>query len=228
MYKTDFYEVRTTDAGEVRFGPEYKFVKVYSKGVEIWDGGKNIYGAESFQHNVIGEKYNKLILIRWFFESDPCEQTVVEIDLATGTETRLDMNQRYWEAGHFNSFDGVFYRKSHIKDDLCKDFGTRTEFLLFERIREKIDKAFDWSVTAVKDCILVYAQTMRDNVALYNVRKQEVVEFMTLDIPLTERTAIFSRLDKRNNEVIVRCHDSLGDGKSGIEAGYDFYKIRFQ
>ncbi|HEU5146881.1 MAG TPA: hypothetical protein VFT90_09205, partial [Chryseosolibacter sp.] len=77
VYKTDFYEVRTTDAGEVRFGPEYKFVKVYSKGVEIWDGGKNIYGAESFQHNVIGEKYNKLILIRWFFESDPCEQTVV-------------------------------------------------------------------------------------------------------------------------------------------------------
>jgi hypothetical protein len=228
VYKTDLYEVQTSRAGEIRFGPEYKFIKVYSKGVEIWDGGQNIYGEESFQHNVLGEAYDKLILIKWFSESNPYEQAVVEINLATGKETKLDINQRYWEAGHFNSFDGMFYKKSDIKDYLCKDFAAKSDFLLYERINEKIKNAFSWTVTSIKDCILVYSRQTTDNVLLFNIRKKEIIDFHTIDFEVSERGTlnISSHLDKRNSELTIRYHDhEWGNDNKIANSNTKYFKI---
>lgn len=228
VYKTSLYEVKTSRAGEIRFGPEYKFIEVYSKGVLIWDGGKNIYGEESFAHNVIGEKFDKLILIKWFSQTDPREQAVVEINLATGRETKLDMNQRYWEAGHFNSFDGAFYRKSDIKDYLCKDFEAKTDFLLFERINEKIQDAFAWTVTSIKDCIMVYAKNPADNAILYNIRKKEIVDWATLDIDPSVK-GFSSFLDKVNDQLMIRCHYyDLDKDNRVINSKNDYFRIRLK
>lgn len=228
VFKTDLYEVQTARAGEIRYGPEYKFIKVYSKGVEIWDGGKNIYGAESFQHNVLGEAYDKLILIKWFSVSNPYEQAVVEINLATGKETKLDMNQRFWEAGHFNSFDGMFYRKSDIKDYLCKDFEAKSDFLLFERISEKIKNTFSWTVTSVKDCILVFTRQTTDNIFLFNIRKKEIVDFQTIDFEASERSivSISAYLDKKDSELTIRCHDhEWGSDNEITNSSTKYFKI---
>lgn len=231
VYKTDFYELQALWAGEIRFGPEYNFIKVYSKGTEIWDGGKNIYGAESFQHNVIGEAYDKLILIKWFSLSNPREQAVVEINLATGKETKLDMNQRYWEAGHFNSFDGMFYKKGDINDYLCKDFELKSDFLLHERISQKIEGAFSWTVTSVKDCILVYSRQAKDNVVLFNLRKKEVADFQTIDFDISKKGTprVSSCLDKKRSELLIRFHDhEWGVDNRIANHNEKFFKINFQ
>ena len=106
--KSDFFDVIKKYAGEIRFGPAYCTVKVASKGYEIWNGKDSKYGEESFIYNNLSEKYNRLILIKWYSQ-DPHEQQIVSVDLTTGIETPLVEHQRYYYAGHFQTFDGIFY-----------------------------------------------------------------------------------------------------------------------
>ena len=153
---------------------------------------------------------------------------VVEVDLATGRERTLVEHQRYWEAGHFNSFDAIFYRKSEIKDYLCKDLEAKTDFLLYERIKEKIKAAFQWGVTSITNTIIVFTREDKNNVVLYNIRKKEVVDYNTIDFHPSERGSLRSYLDKSTGQLIVHCSDfNLDSGNRIINSTCKYYKIRF-
>lgn len=228
VLKTDFYDIDLRFAGEIRYGPAYYHLKIYSREYEIWDGGRNIYSSESFKYNAVGDKYDKLILLKWFSTNNPYEQTVVEINLNTGMETALDMRQRYWASGHFYSFDGAFYKKNDIEDFLCKDFEYNIDFLLFERIRARIKSAFQWSISPVDDCIVVYSKEKQDNVVLFNIRKKEIIDYQTYDFELSERGCINSSLDKNSNVLIINTHDyELSEDNHIRNSRNKYYRIIF-
>lgn len=106
-------------AGEIRFGPPYFRIKAIGKDQELWNGKDAIYGGELFNKNILGELHNKLVLVKWT-SSHPNDQIVVAIDLLTGKETELTQKKRYFYAGHFYSFNGIFYSMGG-REVFCKN-----------------------------------------------------------------------------------------------------------
>jgi len=219
------FEVKSKYAGEIRFGPPYFNISVLSRENEIWTGRNSVYGGELFFHNILSERYKKLVLVKWLSKRDPNDQTIVLIDLENGRETEIFERQRYWWAGHFHSFDGIYYKKNNIKDILCRDFESRTDFLLFERINEKISNPINWSISSIENTIIVFSKAIKDNVILYNIRKKEVLETLTMPFELSNNGRIYTYLDKNSKRLLIQLNDYDLSSDNRIINKRDEYEI---
>lgn len=203
--KDDDVSIRCNYAGEIRMGPPYYEVEVFNNGQNIFKG--SIYGGEIFCENILSKKHNRLILVKWFSAIDPFEQVVVSIDLTSGKEDFLTTKGRYFTAGHFDSFDGIFYSKSGSKDTHCENFETNEKFLLNETLEKDIKDVFSWGLSPVKDTIIVITTDKKENVILYNLKNKKIEKACTINFELSENGKIRCFLDKKNGQVLLEFSD---------------------
>jgi hypothetical protein len=211
------YSVKCGYLGEVRFGPPYFAVNVFKDNEKIW--GDSTYGGELFCENIISEKYNKLILVKWFSLSDPNDQIVTEIDLETAKEKQITEKGRYFYAGHFNSFDGIFYHKRGVQDTICIDFESQETFLLQETLKHDIEHVLSWGLSPIENTIIVISNTKKENIILYDLKNKKILKRITVHYKLSENGKIRCYLDKKNESVLIQFsdYDVLVDGKISNE-----------
>jgi len=197
--------VQSNYAGEVRMGPPFYQVTVLNNQTEIFKDA--IYGGEIFCHNILSEKHNRLILVKWFSEVNPYEQVIVSIDLISGKEVFLTGKDRYFNAGHFDSFDGIFYSKSGITDTFCKNLETHETFMLEETLNKHINHFFSWGLSPLKDTIIVVTKEKKNNLIIYNLKNKKIESACTMDFDLSENGKISCFLDKENNAVLIEFSD---------------------
>lgn len=221
------FHVISNYAGEVPHGPPYYNIGVLCNGLKVWDGGNAIYGGEIFNHNILSAKHDKLVLVKWHSPNNPNEEIVVVVDLNTGTENHITGLDRYYYAGHFYSFDAVFYAMRGA-DLQCKDLVLNQNFQLFETMRPKIPDVIAWSICTHEDSILAFSKKSSDNVALFNLRSQQILEVATLPMSLSANEKIYSYLDKSSNSVIVHLHDyDLNENQNIINKRDSYFSIEY-
>ena len=198
--------VKSSYAGEIRMGPPYFYVKVEKNNSVIWKSD-SIHGGELFFKNILSERFKKLILVKWFSTMDPSQQTIVMIDLENGIEKEIVERQRYYWAGHFHSFDGIFYSDSNKDDIRCRDLENNSDFLLFERIKEKISNPISWSISDIDNTIIVFTNDTYDNVFLFDIRKKEIIDSLKMPMELSQNGKIYSFLDKDNGKLLIELKD---------------------
>ncbi|MCJ8153953.1 hypothetical protein MKJ01_09310 [Chryseobacterium sp. SSA4.19] len=197
--------VQSAYAGEVRMGPPFYLVAVLNNQKEIFKDA--IYGGEIFCHNILSKKYNRLILVKWFSEVNPYEQVISSIDLISGKEFFLTGKDRYFNAGHFDSFDGIFYSKPGTTDTFCKNLETNETFMLEETLNKDINHFFSWGLSPLKDTITVITKEKKNNVIIYNLKNKKIESACTMDFDISENGKISCFLDKENDMVLIELSD---------------------
>ncbi len=197
------YSLQCSYEGEIRMGPPYYFVEVLRNGNKIWNG--RTYGGEIFNKNIISAKYHKLILVKWY-SLDPNNEVVVEVDLETGKEKILTDDARYHYAGHFDSFDGIFYAATD-KDLICENFETKEKFLLNETLNRSLDNIISWGISPVRNTIIVVTGDKTHNVILFNLKNKLIVNMATMENNLSHDGRISCFLDKENERIIFEFND---------------------
>ncbi len=197
------YGIQCSYEGEIRMGPPYYFVEVLRNGNKIWSG--RTYGGEIFNKNIISAKYHKLILVKWY-SLDPNNEVVVEIDLATGIEKVLTKEARYHYAGHFDSFDGIFYAATG-KDLICENFETKEKFFLNKTLNKSIDNVISWGLSPIRNTIIVVTGDETHNVILFNLKNKLIVSTATMEHNLSSDGRINCFLDKENEKVVFKLSD---------------------
>ncbi len=197
------YSLQCSYEGEIRMGPPYYFVEVLRNGNKIWSG--RTYSGEIFNKNIISAKRQKLILVKWY-SLDPNDEAVVEIDLETGTEKVLTEQARYHYAGHFDSFDGIFYAATG-KDLICENFETQEKFFLNETLNKSIDNIISWGISPVRNTIIVVTRDETHNVILFNLKNKLIVSTTTMENNLSSDGRIHCFLDKENEKIIFEFND---------------------
>lgn len=199
------YSIDCDYLGEIRFGPPYFSVSVFNGTKKIWES--STYGGELFCNNIISARCNKLVLVKWFSSSDPDKQVVTEIDLKTGKEKYLTEEGRYTYAGHFDSFDGIFYSKSGVNDTICLDRETQETFLLNETLGKDIDNVFSWGLSPVENTIIVISNSEKENVILYDLKYKKILEAISMPYKLSENGDARCFLDKEKRSVLIELSD---------------------
>lgn len=197
--------IQSTYAGEIRMGPPFYQIAVLNNRKEIFRDA--IYGGEIFCHNILSKKYNRLILVKWFSEVDPYEQVIASIDLISGKEVFLTGKDRYFNAGHFDSFDGIFYSKPGITDTFCKNLETHETFMLEETLKKQINHFFSWGLSPLKDTITVVTKEKENNLITYNLKNKKIESACTMDFDFSENGRISCFLDKENDAVLIEFSD---------------------
>jgi len=198
------YTVTGSYMGEIPFGPAYIGVGVSQNGREIWSG--TTYGGDS-SGNLLSEKYNKLILVKWFSLKKPDEQAVVAVDLTTGKEKHLTGKGRYYQAGHFYSFNMAYYSKFGIDDTICHDLETGETFLLSKLLKNDIRDIYNWGISPVPDTIIVMDKGATNNLHLYNIRSKKIVESISVDFKPLKKMFVRFFLDKENGSSLIQFRD---------------------
>lgn len=198
------YSLQCSYEGEIRMGPPYYSVEALRNGNKIWNG--RTYGGEIFNKNIISAKHRKLILVKWY-SLDPNNEAVVEINLETGREKVLTDEARYHYAGHFDSFDGIFYAATG-KDLICENFETKEKFFLNETLNRSIDNIISWGISPVRNTIVVVTGDETHNVILFNLKNKLIVSTATIENNLSSDGRINCFLDKENEKIIFEFHDA--------------------
>jgi hypothetical protein len=222
IFEEEQYVIKVFCVGEIRFGPSYYSVQVndYFDNV-IWKGN-GIYGGELFNRNIYSQPYDKLILVKWNSITDPGKQQVVEIDLMKGIERVITEENRYYLAGHFYSFDGVFYSSLADKDLICRNFETQTTFLLFETIQKIIPNAISWSISPVTNCIIVVTTDENANLYLFDIIHLKIVESNFLGIVISNKNELDLFLDKKRMALLIH-YQYYSDTTNGYNTAKDQY-----
>lgn len=215
--------LKCTYAGEIRMGPPYYQVEVFNSGQQIFRDA--IYGGEIFCENILSEKHNRLILVKWFSQKDPYDQVVVSINLSDGKEVFLTDKYRYFTAGHFDSFDGFFCSKFGIKDIFCENFETREKFMLTETLNKHIKAFHSWGLSPIKNTITVLTKEKKDNVIIYNLKDKKIENACTMHFDLSENGSIRCFLDKKNETVLFEFDDYDLLNERRIVNQRKYYKI---
>ncbi|WP_294283128.1 hypothetical protein [uncultured Chryseobacterium sp.] len=210
------YSLQCSYEGEIRMGPPYYSVEALRNGNKIWNS--RTYGGELFNKNIISAKHHKLILVKWY-SLDPNNEVVVKVDLETGKEKILTGEARYHYAGHFDSFDGIFYAMTG-KDLICENFETQEKFFLNETLNKSIDNIISWGISPVRNTIIVVTSDETQNVILFNLKNKLIVSTATMENNLSPNGSINCFLDKENEKIIFEFNDYEKTDQGNISIQY--------
>lgn len=179
IYTTEKYVVEIVYHSSMFYTPDFYCVSVKDKlGNEIWNGGKAYFLDSLFQTDFVSDEFNRMLLTRVNSTESPNHMQIVLIDLKTGKEVVLTDEGGYNYAGHFISFDGIYYADKNGVH--CIDYGNNTQYILHDVLSKSFTKIITWGSCAIKDCILVITGEEENNVCLFNLHQQEIVDSITL------------------------------------------------
>lgn len=199
------FELKCDYAGEIRFGPPYYKVNIFENEIKIWEN--YIYGGELFCQDILSAKFNKLILVKWHSLS-PNDETIVEIDLISKKEKEITKKSRYHFAGHFNSFDGIFYSEFGINNIICKDLVTDESFLINELITKYINNVINWGISSIDNTILVLSQNLNKfTITVFNVKLKRIEDEGQFEFNVSDNVSFNFFLDKDNKKSLLEISD---------------------
>ena len=179
LYTSEKYVVEMVYHSSMFYAPDFYSISVKDKlGNEIWNGGKAYFLDSLFQTDFVSDEFNRMILTLVNSTESSDHMQIVLIDLKTGKEEVLTDEGCYNSAGHFISFDGIYYADKNGVH--CIDYGNNKQYLLHDVLSKSFTKIITWGSCAIKDCILVITGEEENNVCLFNLHQQELIDSTTL------------------------------------------------
>ncbi len=126
----------------------------------------------------MSDEFNRMILTRVNSTESSDHMQIVLIDLKTRKEEVLTDEGGYNSADHFISFDGIYYADTNGVH--CIDHSNNKQYLLHDVLSKSFNKIVTWGSCGIKDCILVITGEEENNVCLFNLHQQEIVDSTTL------------------------------------------------
>lgn len=130
-----------------------------------------------FRNDFVSDVYDRMILTKVNSTESSNHMQVIMIDLKTRKEEVLTVEGYYHLAGHFISFDGIYYSdKGGVH---CIDYGNNSRFVLHHVLDKSFKNLITWGVCVIKDCILLITCEEENNLCLFNLQQQQVIDRTT-------------------------------------------------
>ncbi len=179
LYTSEKYVVEIIFHSAMFYAPEFYKVSVNSKsGEQIWSGGETLFLDSLFRTDFVSDRYDRMVLTRVNSTESANHMQVICVDLKTGKEEVLTEEGHYHLAGHFTSFDGIYYY-SKIGVE-CIHYGDNSRFILEEILNTHFTEIQTWGTCSIKDCILVITREQGKNIHLFDLIKQQIKDSVTL------------------------------------------------
>lgn len=179
IFTTKKYVVEIVYHSSMFYAPDFFKVTVKaSNGKHIWSGGDSMFLDTLFLTDFISDDYDRMILTRVNSTESSGHMDIILIDLKNGEEDILTEEGAYSAAGHFVSFDCIYYADHNGVH--CIDCDTKNSFMLHDILLQHFKEIKTWGACAVKDCILVIAGNEENNVCIFNLMERRVIDSATL------------------------------------------------
>ncbi|MFN8322411.1 MAG: hypothetical protein U0T74_07105 [Chitinophagales bacterium] len=160
------------------YAPEFYKVSVKNTdGQQVWSGGDAMFLDSLFRTDFVSDKYDRMILTRVNSTDSSNHMQIILIDLNNGKEEVLTEEGAYHSVGHFVSFDCIYY--SDYKGVHCIDYSNQNRFMLHDVLLQHFSDIKTWGACGVEDCILVVTHEPENNLYLFNLVKNEIVDSTT-------------------------------------------------
>lgn len=227
IYTTEKYVVEIVYHSSMFYAPDFYKVSVCKlSGEQVWNGGDTMFLDSLFRTDFVSDKYDRMILTRVNSTESSNHMQVIIIDLKTGREEVLTEEGHYHIAGHFMSFDGIYYG---ISNDLkCIDMEMGKEFLLFETLARSFSDIKSWGACPIDNCILVITNAKENNVALFDLRKEEVKAQVTLQWKEADQVSLQNGfvLNYKATVVSISYSNRVASGAL-VHSGTEYFQIDF-
>ncbi len=213
LYTTEKYVVEIVYHSSMFYAPDFYKVSVKRKsGEQVWSGGDAIFLVSLFRSDFLSDAYDLMVLIRVNSTENPDQMQIVLVDLKTGQEEALTHEGNYSLAGHFISFNAIYYADS--KGIHCNDYDNKNQFMLHDVLNRHFSDIQTWGTCAIKDCILVINREQEQNVCLFNLVRQQIEDRTTLhwDNADSVHVAIGCVVQPSNSIVSVSYSDRQASG----------------
>jgi hypothetical protein len=227
IFTTKKYVAEVVYHSSMFYAPEfYKVTVKHLDGKQIWSGGDAIFLDTLFLTDFISDEYERMILTRVNSTESSSHLQIILIDLKTGKEELLTPEGAFYSAGHFISFDGVYYSDS--KAVHCIDYSNNRSFVLTEVLKKHFQDIKTWGTCPANNCILVISKDRENNVALFDLRKEEVIEQATLHWKEADQVSIQVGcvLDKNCTTVTASYSNRTASGTL-IYSGIEYFQVDF-
>lgn len=180
LFPTAKYDVTVEYASSNFYAPDFYYVTVKDKqGKTIWSGHPSVFLDALFSAPFISDRFDKMILNRVNDTGNSHSQQMIWVDLKTGAEHTFSREGFYGPFGHFQSFDGIYY--SAVDGAInCMDFESNSEFQLNQLLDRHFDNRKLWGPSPVQDCIVVLTTSSENNLILFDIRNEKVVQQCTI------------------------------------------------
>lgn len=227
LFTTTKYKVELAWKSSTFNGPDFFCVSVTDlNGKFIWDSRADVFLDTVFSSDFISDRFDKMVLIRVNDTSNSASTQAILVDLKNGQAQTLSEEGFCQTAGHFLSFDCVFWsEKNEIR---CRDSETQNEFLLFELLKKQFAEIKTWAPSPVADCILIVTAEKENNLVLFDLRKEEVRDRITIGFKEMEYVhPRFERLLPGNTAVLTVDYAIKAANGYPAHAGTDHFSISF-
>ena len=130
-----------------------------------------------FRSDFVSDESDLMILTRVNSTESPNHMQIILVDLKTGKEKVLTEEGNYHLAGHFLSFNCIYYSDS--KGTHCMDCNNNSLFMLNDVLNTRFTEIQTWGICPVKDCMIVITREQEQNVCLFNLIQEQIVDSAT-------------------------------------------------
>lgn len=171
----------------------------------IWDGGNVLYCRPRVKSPIISSKYNNVILK----QATPTGYSIkpVIIDLFSGKLSYIYTEDNFMGLGYTGllySSNVAFYQDFRLLNAYrFYDIDTKQE-LSVRTLEDVLNLSYKWSVCPVPDCILLLTLKPKNNLILYNIKRNEVVQIGTFPVDEEKKYDFGMWFDKEKKRVIIK------------------------
>jgi hypothetical protein len=227
LFTTEKYAVELVYHSSMFYAPDFYGVTVKDKiGRQIWSGGDSMFLDSLFRTDFISDTYDRMVLTRVNSTESAEHMQVILIDLKTGNETVLTEEGHYYIAGHFMSFDAIFY--AFKNDIMCWDIKNDKRWLLFETLHSFYPKVISWSPCPVENCVLVITEQTSNNISLFNLFLNKVQSQSTILFKEADMLSITPQLVMSTSSVTLAVSYSKKELSGSFKyVETDFFEVTF-
>lgn len=227
LFSTPKYNIEAAYASSNFYAPEFYRIKAMDKSSNvIWSGGDKLYVDSFFGEEFISDSFHKMILTQLNDTGNSSSCQIVLIDLLNGSEQLLAEEGAYGLCGHFQNFDGIFYTSAGEIHGI--NFETDKKFLLNPMLYTNFPNLKAWWLCPVKNCIVVISNTTENNIALFDIHEQHIVEQSALPLQTADSTNFsFVNLFNENALQISGSHAKRTESGSLMHSHTEWFRLEF-
>ncbi len=227
IFTTKKYVAEVVYHSSMFYAPDfYKVTVKHIGGKKLWSGGDAVFLDTLFLTDFISDEYERMILTRVNSTKSSSHLQIILIDLKTGKEELLTPEGAFYSAGHFISFDGVYYSDS--KAVHCIDYSNNRSFVLTEVLKKHFQDIKTWGTCPANNCILVISKDRENNVALFDLRKEEVIEQATLHWKEADQVSIqVGCVLEKNCTTVTASYSNRTTNGTLIYSGIEYFQVDF-
>lgn len=224
---TEKYDVTLEYASSNFYAPSFYYVTVKDKeGKIVWNGGKSVFLEYLFSCQFISDRYDKMILNRVNDTSNSKSQQMIWVDLPSGTETELTGEGFYGSFGHFENFDAVFFNEVGNRIT-CLDFERNVKFDFSHLLETHFPGYTTWGLSPIRHAVMVLTPTKENNLVLFDLYKEEVIDQCTLAFGEAERVNFTFGIPGESETRITVSYSNKAANGYFAHAGTDYFTIQF-